>query len=1188
MFLKQLDTLGFKSFAERIRVDFVPGVTAVVGPNGSGKSNITDAIRWVLGEQSAKSLRGSKMEDIIFQGSDSRKPLNMAEVTLTLDNTDHKLPVDYHEVSVTRRVYRSGESEFLLNKQQCRLKDITDLFIDSGLGREAFSIISQGKVEEILSSKSDDRRIIFEEAAGVLKYKNRKKQAEYKLAETQENLNRVEDIIYEISSQLSPLEEQAAVAKEYLTHKERLTEHEVGLLVKEIELLNEQYEKTMENLAANQVGQEQKQQEIDEKNNVLQNKKLSMQEVDQKIQSLQDVLLELTQSVESLEGNKKIFHERLHHYEENKRNLQLQIDKLSTKIQVSEQTAVEEKDKLQFIQKSKKQNGKEIADIHNLLEDGKMTIEEDLDSLKSDYIELLNEQAAKRNEQNSIKQQLERITGKRSLQANKWQDSLEERDKLTKVVKQSEQNYQLMKEKLEESQKSASELDRKVIVETNLYQDMEQKYYKGLQVLENLRSKKELLEELKEDFQGFYAGVKEILKARENKQLTGIHGAIPELVTIDDSLVDAMETALGAQAQHIVVDDENIARKSIEWLKRMNKGRATFLPITAMQSRSIPQHLIQQISDEKGYVGIGSDLIDYDKKYENVIKALLGNVIIAETLLDANKFAAKTSRRYRIVTLEGDIVNPGGSMSGGAKKKTNQSLFTRERELKSINEKCQAYQIRISDFETKLKEQKVIIDQANELQKQKNIEVESLSTNYQKESIQLKEARLSLEHLNQRLSIYDQDKVQQEKDETELQIQASTNDKLLKELQQQLTVIDKKISHLTKEHASFEEKEEQLKNKLQTLQVKDAELNAKLTNQREKVTSLNDELSNLRTEHDDAAHQLNQLEKLKRSQQTETEIDEQIVVTKQQKSNIQEQLQTEREQRSNLSQAIESLDIEVKKLTEEYHQLAKQIQGLEINQNRFGADLDQRLEILESEYQMTFEKAQANFTKPEDLEEAKKKVKLIKRSIEDLGTINLGAIDEYDRIKERYDFLTQQQADLVEAKRTLYDIIAEMDEEMTKRFSSTFSQIKEEFQQVFKRLFGGGQAELRLTDPSQLLTTGVDIIAQPPGKKLQQLGLLSGGERALTAIALLFAILRVRPVPFCVLDEVEAALDEANVTRFAQYLKHYSSDTQFIVITHRKGTMEEADVLYGVTMQESGVSRLVSVKLEETPELLEA
>ncbi|MFC4404609.1 chromosome segregation protein SMC [Gracilibacillus xinjiangensis] len=1188
MFLKQLDTLGFKSFADRVRVNFVPGVTAVVGPNGSGKSNITDAIRWVLGEQSAKSLRGSKMEDIIFQGSDSRRPLNMAEVTLVLDNTDRKLPVDFQEVSVTRRVYRSGESEYLLNKQKCRLKDITDLFLDSGLGREAFSIISQGKVEEILSSKSDDRRIIFEEAAGVLKYKNRKKQAEYKLAETQENLNRVEDIIYEISGQLSPLEEQAAIAKEFLNHKERLTEHEVGVLVKEIEMLHQQYETTVENIETNQNEHEIKCNEIEVKNESLRNNKASMQEVDQNIQSLQELLLQLTQSVESLEGNKKIFHERLQHYEENKRNLQNQLDKLNNKVRQLEELQKAEKDKLKSLQHSKQQNSKEIAETTKLLENGKLTIEEDLESLKSDYIELLNEQAAKRNEQNSIKQQLERINGKRGLQKSKWQDSLKERDKLTELVETGEHSYQLIKEKLAELKKQTSEQDRKAIVEMNLYQDMEQKYYKGLQVLENLKSKKELLEELKEDFQGFYAGVKEILKARENNQLKGIHGAIPELVTFDETLVDSMETALGAQAQHIVVDDENFARKAIEWLKKTNKGRATFLPISTMQPKSIPNHVVQQISQDDGYVGIAAELIQYDHKYDNVLKALLGNVIIAKTLKNANIIAAKTNRRYRIVTLDGDIVNPGGSMSGGAKKKTNQSLFTRERELKTINEKCESYQARIEDFETKLKEQKIVVEQANEWKKRKHVELEELENQYQKEAGLLKEAQLSLKHLNQRLSIYDQDKLQQEKDEVELKTQASNNEEVLKRIQEELTTIDKKIQYLTKEHASYEEKEERLKSKRQTLQVKDAELNAQITNQKDKVASLTQELTNVVTEHNETDQQLIQLEKLKSSEQTEEEIEEQVVKMKREKSEIQEQLQKEREQRSVLNQMIESMDIAVKKLTEEGHQLSKQIQGLEINKARLESDLDQRLEVLENEYQMTFERARNNYQKPDDLNEAKEKVKLIKRSIEELGTINLGAIDEYDRIKERHDFLTKQQADLVEAKRTLYDIIAEMDEEMTKRFESTFAQIKEEFHQVFKKLFGGGKAELRLTDPSHLLTTGVDIIAQPPGKKLQQLGLLSGGERALTAIALLFAILRVRPVPFCVLDEVEAALDEANVTRFAQYLKHYSSETQFIVITHRKGTMEEADVLYGVTMQESGVSRLVSVKLEETPELLEA
>ncbi|MFD2655289.1 chromosome segregation protein SMC [Gracilibacillus thailandensis] len=1188
MYLKQLDTIGFKSFAERVKIEFVPGVTAVVGPNGSGKSNITDAIRWVLGEQSAKSLRGSKMEDIIFQGSDTRNALNVAEVTLVLDNSDNALPVDYHEVSVTRRVYRSGESEYLMNKQPCRLKDITELFMDSGMGKEAFSIISQGKVEEILSSKSEERRVIFEEAAGVLKYKNRKKQAEYKLAETQENLNRVEDIIYEIDGQLEPLEQQASIAKEYLAQKDRLTNVEVGLLAKEIEQLNEKWEASKRQIDDKHHALKEKQQWVETRETESDQLKARIQEMDEQITSLQETLLVETQKLESLEGNKKIFHERLQHFQENKEKLEQDIEESENKKAILLKSLEDEQTNLRKYQEKNHQLSEQVTDIQEQLEKGKNTIEEDIETLKSDYIEWLNEQAAKRNEKSSIEQQLERMEGKQHAKSSKWENLHEERLQLKQAVHEAEEKCKQDEEQLHKCQSEYEQLERKVTVESKLLEDMQQKLYKGYQMVENLKSKKEMLEDLKEDFQGFYFGVKEVLKAREQQKLTGIHGAIPELIEFDDQLVDAMETALGAQAQHIVVDSEKSAREAIQWLKKTNKGRATFLPINAMKPKQIPANMIQMLEQEEDFVGVAADLIRYEATYQPVMQALLGNVIIARSLSAANRFAQQTGRRFRIVTLDGDVVNPGGSMSGGAKKKNNQSLFTRDRELKTLTKKYKEYQTRVTDYEKQISEQK---DALASLQEEKDNcyrQLEEVRKTYQVHQSNYKEWKLSLEHLNDQLSIYDQDKLQQEEDRKLLLQQLEQIEQDLVKTQAKLSKLDNEIEELTDQHQNFEAKEEQLKQELQTLHVEQAELRSKLSNQKEKVANSKNELSEISETIKGKQEQLQQLIDVKNSQQTPEEIDEEIHLKTQEKTALQQELQQLREQRSETQQKVTTLEDSLKQAKKEEYQLQQEIQTIEIERNRLDLELENRLQLLESEYFMTFEKAKADYPQPDNLEEAKEQVKLIKKSIEELGTVNIGAIDEYDRIKERHEFLTSQQTDLVEAKRTLYEIIAEMDEEMTRRFNETFSQIKEEFTVVFQRLFGGGHAELKLTDPDQLLETGVDIIAQPPGKKLQQLGLLSGGERALTAIALLFAILRVRPVPFCVLDEVEAALDEANVTRFAQYLKHYSKNTQFIVITHRKGTMEESDVLYGVTMQESGVSRLVSVKLEEAPELLEA
>ncbi|WP_369403421.1 chromosome segregation protein SMC [Gracilibacillus boraciitolerans] len=1049
-------------------------------------------------------------------------------------------------------------------------------------------MISQGKVEEILSSKSEERRVIFEEAAGVLKYKNRKKQAEYKLAETQENLNRVEDIVYEIDGQMEPLKQQATIAQEYLAQKERLKNIEVGLLAKEIESLHEKW-------GGNS------QLELDEKGQILRDKqnwletretennhyKEDIQTIDEQITTLQENLLVVTQEHESLTGNKKIFRERLQHFQENKEKLEQEITDAQKKRTQLEQKLKEERHVLKDNKQQNQYISKRILSLAEQLDKGKNTIEADIETLKSDYIDLLNEQAAKRNEKNSIHQQLERMHGKQTVQSSKWQHLHEERIKLQKAVHDSESNYKKQQQQLDIMQADYNKLARDMTVDTKLLDDMQQKLVKGYQMVENLKSKKEMLEDLKEDFQGFYFGVKEVLKARDRKVLTGVHGAIPELIEFDDRFIDAMETALGSQAQQIVVDTEKSAREAIHWLKKTNKGRATFLPITSMKSKQLPSNIINLLENDHDYIGIAVELIEFDPKYMVIMQSLLGNVIISKSLTAANRFAQQTGRRYRIVTLDGDIVNPGGSMSGGAKKNNNQSLFTRDRELKSLTKKHQEYHVRVLDYEKEIRAQKEKLESLESKKTDQFNQLEEVRKEYQLHLENFKESKLSLEHLNSQLSIYDQDKMQQEEDRTQLTGQADQIEKDLLLLKEQLETLDVQIKSLMDQHQNFEAKEEQLKQELQELRVQEAEVRSKLNNQKEKTAKTQSDITEIQFLINDKQKQLKQLIAVKNSQQTEAEIDQEIEDKKADKDRKQENLQQIRKQRAETQQKVITLEASIKQVQKEESYLKQEIQSIEIKRNRLDLDLENRLQFLETEYNITFEKAKSDFEQPAILEDAKEQVKLIKKSIDELGTVNIGAIDEYERIKERYEFLTSQQEDLIEAKRTLYDIIAEMDEEMTRKFEETFTQIKDEFTVVFQRLFGGGHAELKLTNPAHLLDTGVDIIAQPPGKKLQQLGLLSGGERALTAIALLFAILRVRPVPFCVLDEVEAALDEANVTRFAKYLKHYSKHTQFIVITHRKGTMEEADVLYGVTMQESGVSRLVSVKLEEAPELLE-
>ncbi|MFS0672406.1 chromosome segregation protein SMC [Ornithinibacillus sp. 179-J 7C1 HS] len=1188
MFLKRLESVGFKSFAERIYVDFVPGVTAVVGPNGSGKSNITDAIRWVLGEQSAKSLRGTKMEDIIFQGSDSRKALNVAEVTLVLDNSDQTVPLDYDEVSVTRRVYRSGESEFYINKQSCRLKDIVDLFLDSGLGKEAFSIISQGKVEEILSSKSEERRTIFEEAAGVLKYKQRKKKAEYKLAETQENLNRVEDIIYEIENQLEPLKAQAEKAKEYLKQKDLLKHQEISLLITEIELLHEEWQGLLKEIESEKMDEIALKTQIQKKEASLTSEREEIERIDDKINELQERLLTTTQQLEQYEGRKQVFHERTKHFAENKEKLEIQKNEAKELMERLESELVEESKRLAELQQEKKTTKKKVEELRTKLTTGKESLQEQIEELKSEYIEFLNKQAAKRNEKQSIAQQVQQIHAKKDKQSDKFQDLIDLRENYSKQLAEANKLVESAEEDYRNKNESLKQLKLDIETKRNKYQDSQTKLYQGYQYIEKLKSKKEMLEDMKEDFQGFFQGVKAVLKAREDGKLSAIHGAVIELIDVPKSYITAIETVLGGQAQHIIVENDASAREAIAWLKQTNSGRATFLPLGSIQPRFVPQDILKQINNHPGFVGIAGHLVTTNPTFQKAIDHLMGHVVIAKTLKDANDIARIVMRKYRIVTLDGDVVNPGGSMSGGAQKKSNSTLFTREKDLQELTEKLNEYELKAQDFEKQVKSQKdhlAILEQ--ELQELEHKVNENQYILQDAKSNQ-KEIELKLASLQENLSVYDQDKQQYDRDITLLENRNQELNAELSSIEEKLQAFQSQIDTLSKQELEFKENQDQLQHDFHQYQVQLAEQEERVKNQQEKTNILNERLTTQFDQYEKIVQELEDLIAISQSEETEEDINEKLQEKSEEKDSITASIQQLRSNRMTRTQKMQDEERELKQESKKHQDIMQKIQQKEVKANRVDVELENRLSVLQEEYIMTFERAKQEFQKVENIEEAKNNVAEIKANITRLGNVNLGAIEEYDRILERYTFLTEQRNDLVEAKETLFSIIKEMDEEMEHLFSTTFSQIKEEFEVVFKQLFGGGHAELKLTDPNNLLDTGVDIIAQPPGKKLQNLSLLSGGERALTAIALLFAILRVRPVPFCVLDEVEAALDEANVVRFAKYVKHYSENTQFIVITHRQGTMEQADVLYGVTMQESGVSRLVSVRLEETRELIQS
>lgn len=1187
MLLKQLDLVGFKSFADRVNIEFVPGVTAIVGPNGSGKSNISDAIRWVLGEQSAKSLRGGKMEDIIFSGSDARKPLNVAEVTLTLDNEDQYLPLDYNEISVTRRIYRSGDSEYLINKQPCRLKDIVDLFLDTGLGREAYSVIGQGKIDEILNSKAEDKRKIFEEAAGVLKYKTRKEKAEKKLLETEENLARVDDILCELNDQIEPLQIQASVAKDYLQKKEELEDIEVALIVHEIEEEHKKWKDLSETVETLRNKELEVSAAISAEEAEIETKRADMQAWDESIEALQADLLVASEELEKLEGQKEVLKERMKNAGKNR-------DLLKDRIASAKKNIEENANGLEAKQAALHEAEKTLAQTKGRLQEESATFadleqdtESELERLKTEYIEVLNEQASVRNELRYLEEQRTQLKAKNRRLDEVHENYIKERERLKERKAECREQWKRDKQQLEDAREAYRKLQEELESDTKTLRRKEASFEEVKTNEQQLASRKDVLEAMREDYSGFFHGVKEVLKAR--RSLSGIEGAIAELIRVPKPYEAAMETALGGAMQHVVVEREEHARAAINHLKTSGRGRATFLPLSVIKPRTLPDRDVATLRSHHAFIGVASELVSADARYEKVVRHLLGNVVVAEDLKGANDLARLLHHRVRIVTLDGDIVNPGGSMAGGSRKKQKHSLLGRERELEEVNKRLEDATREAAELESEMQAARQSIHDGQARLEELRESGETLRLTVQKHEGEMRELDIEEKNLNERLTLYDREKKEYREeleaiDERTGTLEASARNITVSEKQ-----LDAQITDLTEKKKEQEASKEAAQSVMTELKVKAAEEEQHVAHLREAIDELTAEKQKHEQQLREAEEALRHLEdEMNDHSSGEDELDGSIEAKRKEKQAITERISRARGQRLNVQEETEDRERELREKKRVQKQRADMLKAEEVKLTRLDVELDNRLNMLREEYELSFEAAKANYPLTVEASEARKQVKLIKRAIDDLGTVNLGAIEEYERVSDRVRFLTEQKEDLQRAKQDLQHVIAEMDEEVVKRFEETFTDVREHFQSIFKELFGGGRADLRLSDPDDLLHTGVDVVAQPPGKKLQHLALLSGGERALTAITLLFAILKVRPVPFCVLDEVEAALDEANVGRFAQYLKTFSMETQFVIVTHRRGTMEEADVLYGVTMQrQSGISDLVSVRLEETKQLVE-
>ncbi|RKP55419.1 chromosome segregation protein SMC [Cohnella endophytica] len=1185
MFLKRIELTGFKSFADRTELEFVRGITAVVGPNGSGKSNISDGIRWVLGEQSAKSLRGGNMQDIIFAGSDSRKAVNFGEVSLTLDNMDKVLPLDFSEVTVTRRVHRNGESEYLINKQPCRLKDITELFMDTGIGREAYSIIGQGRIEEILSTRSEDRRGIFEEASGIVKYKSRKKEAQKKLEDTENNLLRIHDLVSELKVQIDPLKEQSEKAEAYKKLKEELKNKEIALYVHQIEGVHTSWTQTNERLTALREEQLGLSTFVSKHDAILEEERQALVQLEELLERLQDELLRCSEETEKSEGYVELLNERRGHLTRTREGLQQSLASAEERFAQATAEEADLRNKRSVLEAELSASSAKLADEEDrlALADGSTEVEE---RLKAELFDTLNAMAQARND-------IRYGDGQREALERRVARIAEEEAKLLEQTEALQGKRERLEERIAEVTRTLAEVRDRYVAEGARSGELQRKLEEAQasvrrceQKKDALVSRRDTIKELQNDYDGFQHGVREVLKASKRGNLHGVHGAVAELVSVPGHLEVAIETALGAALQHIVMEDEKSSRTAIAYLKQRQSGRATFLPLDVIRPRSLSDSDRRVLEQAEGFIGVGSELVGSEPKYAAIVSSMLGNVLIAESLELANRIASRLQYRYRVVTRDGDVVNAGGSMTGGSLQKKSSSLLGRQRQLEELEreikeaevarEQAKALaddlrkelaqtaqnieQLRDQGEQERLREQQTAGESAQLKQDEKLIAEQHAALHLEKAAFEAEAGglRTSKEEAEARLATLtaEEQRIQERMLEAEELRRKSASAK--EELQAALTEIKISIARMEQDRSALDEQSARHRADI-------ARLTAERKQFRESLE--HNEAESARTEQESVEH---------RERLNELRI---------QKKQFTENIEFKRADRAEKHRELERKEGETKDQRAKLRNVEEGMRQAEIAVNRMDVELDNLLRKLTEEYEIGFELAKARYPMPEDIVATQNEVRDMKRKISSLGDVNLGAIEEYKRVSERFDFLSEQENDLIEAKTKLHGIIREMDEEMSKRFRTTFEEIRKHFVVVFSRMFGGGRADLVLVEPDRPLDTGIDIVAQPPGKKLTNLQLLSGGERALTAIALLFAILNVKPVPFCVLDEVEAALDEANVARYAQYMREFSDSTQFIVVTHRKGTMEEADVLYGVTMEEGGVSKLVSVRLEETEEM---
>ena len=1173
MYLKEIEIQGFKSFADKTKVVFDQGVTAVVGPNGSGKSNITESLRWALGESSVKSLRGGKMPDVIFAGTESRKPLNYASVVVTLDNQDGFIKDSGQEIKVERHIYRTGDSEYKIDGKKVRLRDIHDLFLDTGLGRDSFSIISQGKVEEIFNSKPEERRAIFEEAAGVLKYKTRRKETESKLQQTQDNLDRLEDIIYELDNQIKPLEKQAATARKFIDLDSQRKGIYLDVLVAQIQANKAELNLTEEEL--NQVQElltsyYQKRESLELENQSL---KKQRQDLQAEMAKDQTSLMDLTALISDLERKLALSKLETEQVALNQQEAQARLASLDEKRNVLIQEKEEKEANLSQLEENLAVNTKEL----NRLEAELVAFSDDpdqmIEQLRERFVAFLQEEADVSNQLTRIENDLENSRQQTQKQEEQLESLKEQLASAKSKASEQETALKSAKEKVQTLLADYQTNAKQEEEQKQAYQSQQNQLFDRLDSLKNKQAKAQSLENILKNHSNFYAGVKSVLQ--EKNRLGGIVGAVSEHLTFDVRYQTALEIALGASSQHIIVEDEQAATKAIDFLKRNRAGRATFLPLTTIKARSISTQNQEVIATSPGFLGMADELVTFDSKLEAIFRNLLATTAIFDTVEHARDAARKVRYQVRMVTLDGTELRTGGSYAGGANRQNN-SIFIKP-ELEQLQKEIAKEEKILGQEEENLKSiQEGLTALAQTLEtiksqgEQARIQEQGLYLTYQQTCQQVEELETLLELQEKELNNLRGGDWQAEKEKCQERLALIATEK---------QKLESEIEEIKSNKNAIQERYQSLQEKLSQERLHKTEMLGQKRYEVADIERINKELEYLDMEQEEIERLLQ--EKVDNLEKVDTELlTKQETEAKSQKEEIQQGLIRKQFELDDIEGQLDDIASHLEQARQQNEEWIRKQTRAEATKEKITDRLRYLQGQLTEEYQISYTEALEQANQLEDLAIAEQKVKDLEKAIRSLGPVNLDAIEQFDEVHERLEFLNSQRDDILSAKNLLLETITEMNDEVKERFKSTFEAIRESFKVTFKQMFGGGQADLILTE-GDLLTAGVEISVQPPGKKIQSLNLMSGGEKALSALALLFSIIRVKTIPFVILDEVEAALDEANVKRFGDYLNRFDKDSQFIVVTHRKGTMAAADSIYGVTMQESGVSKIVSVKLKD-------